>query len=124
MRICSGAVRESTKGEQYGMWKLTDMAGSLLTLFVFGAAYAGLQRTVDDGACICIASPKIVPRKEVCRCYVLRLFTISFKFKYVFDTMCNIYFAVYQMWIYFGIHCIFNRSLKRGFHFQSHLRSS
>ena len=64
--VCHEAARptESSSGKAYGRWRLTDLAGNHVTLFVFGDAQRSLRLDVDaDGGVYMVQSAKVY-RKE------------------------------------------------------------
>lgn len=66
--ICVWFVK--VKGGKFAIWKLSDLDGTSLSLFVFGSAFVEhwkeLERTV-----VCIANAKVLPRREVGLCYCI-----------------------------------------------------
>ena len=53
-----GEPKLTKKGEKFSIWKITDLRGNVISIFLFGKAFQELIR-YSEGAVFCIANPKI-----------------------------------------------------------------
>lgn len=57
--VTEKSTKESAKGNAYGIWRLSDLQGTNVSLFLFGKAQTGLWKETQ-GSVVAIFNPEVL----------------------------------------------------------------
>lgn len=57
--VTEKSIRESAKGNVYGIWRLSDLQGTNVSLFLFGKAQTGLWKETE-GSVVALFNPEVL----------------------------------------------------------------
>lgn len=58
--VTEKSTKESAKGNAYGIWRLSDLQGTNVSLFLFGKAQTGLWKETE-GSVVALFNPEVHP---------------------------------------------------------------
>lgn len=58
--VAEKSTKESAKGNAYGIWRLSDLQGTNVSLFLFGKAQTGLWKETE-GSVVALFNPEVHP---------------------------------------------------------------
>ena len=57
--VTEKSIKESAKGNAYGIWRLSDLQGTNVSLFLFGKAQTGLWKETE-GSVVVLFNPEVL----------------------------------------------------------------
>lgn len=57
--VTEKSIKESAKGSAYGIWRLSDLQGTNVSLFLFGKAQTGLWKETE-GSVVALFNPEVL----------------------------------------------------------------